>query len=212
MPDCKTDTTQETTSDAPLVAIKPGVLIKPIAFVLCLLPLIWLIGSGVEGNLGVNPVEATIRYLGDWALRFLLIALAVTPVRIMLGWSAISRLRRMLGLFAFFYIMLHVISYIGLDQFFYWTAIWDDITKRVYISLGMAASLMLVPLAVTSTNAMAIKLGGRKWRRLHQLVYPAAVLGVIHYFMMIKADYTEPLAYALILTFLFGVRLYKKWA
>jgi len=118
----------------------------------------------------------------------------------------------MLGLFAFFYVILHFSSYIGLDQFFYWSGIWQDIVKRVYITLGMAAVLMLTPLAVTSTDKMIKRLGGRKWRRLHRLVYPAAVLGVIHFYMMLKADYTEPAIYAVILACFFGVRIYKKWA
>lgn len=207
-----TDTIQEAIPAGRRTAKKSDLFMKPAAFALCILPLIWLIGRGLEGNLGANPVEAITRYLGDWALRFLLIALAVTPVRIITGWSAVMRLRRMLGLFAFFYVLLHLISYAGLDHFFCWIAIWEDITKRVYITLGMAAVMILVPLAVTSTDAMAKILGGKMWRRLHQLVYPAAVLGVIHYFMMIKADYTEPFVYAVILASLFCIRLYKRWA
>lgn len=117
----------------------------------------------------------------------------------------------MLGLFAYFYVLLHLFSYIGLDQFFYWTGIWQDIIKRIYITLGLAAVLLLTPLAITSTDKMIKRLGGRTWRRLHVLVYPAAILGVIHFYMMIKADFTEPLIYALILSVLLGFRIYKKW-
>jgi sulfoxide reductase heme-binding subunit YedZ len=176
------------------------------------MPLVLLVVRAATGGLGANPIEAITRDLGDWALRFILIALAVTPLRIVTGISAIGRLRRMLGLFAFFYVVLHFMSYIGLDQFFFWPGIWQDIVKRVYITLGMLAVLLLLPLALTSTDGMVKKVGGKTWRRLHRLVYPAAILGVIHYFMMIKADYTQPLIYAAVLASLFGVRLYKKWA
>lgn len=186
--------------------------LKPVAHVLCLAPLAWLIYLGFTNGLGANPVEFVIRYLGDWALRFLLIALAVTPVRILTGWLPVARLRRMLGLYAFTYIVLHIMSYVGLDHFFDWATIWADIVKRTYITVGMGSLLMLIPLAVTSTDGMIRRLGGARWRRLHMLVYPAGVAGVIHYFLMIKAGYKEPLFYALILTALFGARLYKRLA
>ncbi len=186
--------------------------LKPVVFILCLLPLVWLIAQGLTGGLGANPIEALIRGLGDWALRFLLIALAVTPVRIITGWLGIARLRRMLGLFAFFYVMLHVLSYVGLDQLFNLARLWDDVVKRIYITFGMAAFLMLIPLAITSTDKMVKRLGGTTWRRLHRAVYVAAIAATIHYFLMIKAGYTEPMIYAAILAVLFAVRLYKKWA
>ena len=157
---------------------------------LCLLPLAWLIFRAVTGALGANPIEAITRDLGDWALRFILIALAITPIRVLTGWTAIGRLRRMLGLYAYFYVILHLSSYIGLDQFFFWSGIWHDILKRIYITLGMVAVILLTALAVTSTDAMIKRLCGRRWRQLHRLVYPAAVLGVIHFYMMLKADYT----------------------
>ena len=207
-----TDTVQTKPVSQKRLTAKPDRWLKPVVIVLCLGPLGWLIGRAFIGDLGANPIEAITRYLGDWALRFLLIALSVTPVRLLTGWTIVGRLRRMLGLFAFFYVVLHLSSYVGLDQFFYWMGIWQDIVKRVYITLGMGAVLMLLPLAITSTDAMTKRLGGRAWRRLHRLSYPAAVLGVIHFFMMIKADYTEPVIYALILSLLFGVSLYKKWA
>jgi sulfoxide reductase heme-binding subunit YedZ len=187
-------------------------------FLLCLWPFAWvllqvaIVLQGGTGGLGANPVEFIIRYLGDWALRFLLIALAVTPLRIVTGWIMVARLRRMLGLFAYFYVCVHIMSYVGLDHMFDWATIWADIVKRTYITVGMAALLMLTPLAITSTDKMVRRLGGARWRKLHMLVYPAGIAGVIHYFLMIKAGYQEPLIYALILTALFGIRLYKAWA
>jgi methionine sulfoxide reductase heme-binding subunit len=185
--------------------------LKPTVFVLCLLPLTWLIAQGLTGGLGANPIEALIRGLGDWALRFLLITLAVTPFRITTGWLRVAQLRRMLGLFTFFYAVLHALSYVGLDHLFNWPVLWEDITKRIYITLGMAALLMLLALAVTSTDNMVRRLGGLNWRRLHRIVYVAAIVAVTHYFLMIKADYTDPIIYASILATLFGIRLYKKW-
>ena len=183
--------------------------LKPAVFAVALLPLIILVGRALVGDLGANPIEAVTRNLGDWALRFLLIALAVTPLRLLTGWTALARLRRMLGLFAFFYVCLHMLAYIGLDQFFGWLAIWRDIVKRVYITIGMAALVTLVPLAITSTDAMARRLGGSRWRALHRLVYLAGILGVLHYFFMIKAGYIEPAIYAVILAALLGIRVVR---
>ena len=186
--------------------------LKPTAHVLCILPLAWLLYlTFITGNLGANPVEYIIRYLGDWALRFLLIALAVTPVRILTGWLMVARLRRMIGLYAFSYVLLHITGYVVIDHFFDWKTIWADIVKRTYITVGMAALLMLLPLAVTSTDGMIRRLAGERWRKLHRLVYPAGVAGVIHYFLMIKAGYQQPLLYAVILTILLGIRLYRRW-
>jgi sulfoxide reductase heme-binding subunit YedZ len=181
--------------------------LKPLVFILCLLPLAWLAARAASAGLGANPIEALIRYLGDWALRVLLIALAVTPLRRITGWQWLARLRRMLGLFAFFYVVLHLLSYVGIDQFFDWAAIGRDIVKRTYITIGMAAVVMLIPLAVTSTDAMVSRLGGRRWRRLHQLVYVIGPLGVIHHWMMVKKDLTEPMIHAAILAMLLGWRV-----
>ncbi|MGB1875533.1 MAG: sulfite oxidase heme-binding subunit YedZ [Rhodospirillaceae bacterium] len=206
------DTTESVRATEPRSKTKRVSWQKPAIFCLCLLPLAWLVVRAVTGDLGANPIEAITRYLGDWALRFILIALAVTPIRVLTGWTTVGRFRRMLGLFAFFYVLLHLLSYVGLDQFFYWSGIWQDIIKRIYITLGMAAVLMLALLAATSTDKMVKRLGAKRWRELHRLVYPAAVLGVIHFFMMLKADYTEPTIYAVILAGLFGIRIYKKWA
>jgi len=180
---------------------------KPVVFVLCLGPLGWFGWLAVSGGLGVNPIEATNRYFGDWGLRFLLIALAVTPLREVTGWNVLGRFRRMLGLYAFFYVFLHLASYIGLDLFFDWRALWADVLKRRYITIGMIGFLLLVPLAATSTKGWIRRLGGRRWRKLHRAVYAAGVLGVLHFFLMIKAGYQEPAVYAAILAALLGWRI-----
>lgn len=185
--------------------------LKPAVFVASLAPLAWLVWHALFGYLGVNPIETVNRYLGDWALRFLLIALAVTPMRQVSGWAPVARLRRMLGLFAFFYVCLHLSSYLGLDLFFDWQALGKDIVKRRYITFGMIAFALLVPLALTSTDGMIRRLGGRRWRRLHMLVYPVAVLAVVHYWMMVKADIRQPALYAALLAVLLGYRVMARW-
>lgn len=184
--------------------------LKPATFALSLLPFAWWAWRAANGQLGANPIEATTRYFGDWALRYLLIALAVTPVRLLTGWNLVGRLRRMLGLFAFFYVALHVMSYVGLDLFFDMGLLVQEIVKRAYITVGMFALVILIALAVTSTDGMVRRLGGKRWRRLHMLVYPAAIAGVIHYYMMVRAGFMEPLIYACILAALFAVRIVKK--
>ncbi|MGE4062032.1 MAG: sulfite oxidase heme-binding subunit YedZ [Rhodospirillaceae bacterium] len=184
--------------------------LKPAAFALSLLPFAWWAWRAAAGQLGANPIEATTRYFGDWALRFLLIALAVTPVRLLTGWAGIARLRRMLGLFAFFYVVLHVMGYVGLDLFFDMPLLVQEIIKRNYITVGMFALVILIALAATSTDRMAKRLGGRRWRRLHMLVYPAAIAGVIHFYMMVRAGFLEPLIYALILAALFAIRIVRR--
>ena len=183
-------------------------VIKPIVFAACLVPLGLLVWRGFTDGLGANPIEASNRFLGDWALRFLLIALCITPIRILTKWNAAVRFRRMLGLFAFSYVCLHLTSYIVLDQFFDWQAIWKDIVKRWYITVGMTAFVFLIPLAVTSTKGWIKRIGGKTWQNLHKLVYPTAVLGIFHFYMMLKADFREPLLYAVILVVLFGIRIY----
>lgn len=185
--------------------------LKPVVFTACLVPLAWLVWQALFGYLGVNPIETVNRYLGDWALRFVLIALAVTPLRKITGWAQLARLRRMLGLFAFFYVCLHLSSYLGLDLFFDWQALAKDVVKRRYITLGMVAFLMLVPLAVTSTDAMIRRLGGRRWRMLHKMVYAVGILGVVHYWMMVKADIRQPMMYAAVLAVLLGYRIAAHW-
>jgi len=180
---------------------------KPLVFTLCLAPLMWLGWQAFAGGLGANPIEAVNRFLGDWALRFLLISLAVTPLKAVLGLPVLIRFRRMLGLYAFFYVFLHLSSYIGLDQFFAWGEIWADIVKRNFITVGMIAFALLVPLACTSTKGMIKRLGASRWKKLHMLVYPAAILAVFHFLMMVKADIREPLIYAAVLAVLLGYRV-----
>ena len=185
-------------------------VVKPAIFVLCLGPVAWYGWLAFTGGLGANPIEATNRYYGEWGLRFLLIALAVTPLREAFGFKVLARFRRLIGLYAFFYVFLHLTSYIALDQFFDLAAIWGDIVKRNFITVGMVAFVMLVPLAVTSTIGWQKRLGGKSWQRLHRVVYAAGILGVIHFYMMIKADFREPLIYAAILATLLGWRIFKR--
>ena len=180
---------------------------KPVIWLLALTPLAWLMWQAFNQNLGPNPAEAMNRFLGDWAFRFLLIALAVTPVRLVTGNATVVRFRRLLGLFAFFYVALHLTSYIVVDQFFDWAAIWKDIVKRTYITLGMGGFVILLALAATSTKGMIKRLGGRNWNRLHKSVYLAGVLGAIHFIMMRKGFQLEPLIYAGILALLLAARL-----
>lgn len=159
-------------------------------------------------TLGVNPIEFVTRSTGTWTLVALLATLAVTPLRRLTGWSELARVRRMLGLFAFFYAVLHFTTYIWVDQFFDLRAIVADIWKRPFITVGFSAFLLLLPLAATSTNAMARRLGVRRWRALHQCVYAIATLGVLHFWWLVKRDLTEPIAYASVLALLLGVRLW----
>lgn len=187
-------------------------IIKPLIFVAALVPLGLLVSDAVADALGPNPVEAIRLRTGDWTLRFLLITLAVTPVRRLSGWNALIRVRRMLGLFAFFYACLHLITYLWLDQGFYWSGIVEDVVERPYITIGVASFLLLVPLAATSTNGMVRRLGGKRWRRLHRLVYPAAFAGVFHYLWLVKADTREPLIYLAVLVGLMLLRLpWRGW-
>lgn len=184
--------------------------LKAALFLLCLVPLAGLIQGIVSDSLGANPIEAVTLSLGDWALRFLLITLAVTPLRRLSGLNWLLRLRRMLGLYAFFYALLHVLSYAWLDQFFDWGDILKDIVKRPFITFGFAAFVLLIPLAATSNNAMIKRLGGRRWQWLHRTVYAIAVFGVLHFWWMVKLDITQPAIYAAVLSLLLGMRLY--WA
>lgn len=182
-------------------------MLKTIVFALCLLPLAWLVWDGLHGNLGTNPVEEITHRTGDWTLRLLLITLTVTPARRLLGWNFLLRLRRMLGLSAFFYACLHFLTYVWFDQFFWWDEIAKDIVKRPFITVGFAAFVLLIPLAVTSTNAMMKRLG-RRWLQLHRLVYVSATLGVLHYLWLVKADIQRPLIYGVLLAALLAYRAY----
>lgn len=175
-------------------------------FLLCLVPLIRLLVLGMSGGLGANPIEFITRSTGTWTLVGLLLTLSVTPLRRLTGRPRLVRYRRMLGLFAFFYASLHFVTYLWLDQFFDPAAIVRDIVKRPFITVGFAAFLLLIPLAATSTNAMMRRLG-RNWQRLHRLVYPIALLGVLHYLWLVKKDLTEPLIYGAVLLVLLAARL-----
>ncbi len=183
---------------------------KPVLFVVCLLPLAWLTYKAIFIGLGANPIEKITRFTGDWTLRLLLITLAITPVRILFNVQWV-KYRRMLGLFAFFYAFVHFMIWLGVDQFFDLHDIAKDIMKRPYITVGFSALVLLIPLAVTSTNAM-IKRLGKNWKRLHQAVYAIGVLGVLHYLWLVKADNREPLIYAAILIGLFAVRAWNEAA
>lgn len=184
-------------------------LIKPAAFVLCLLPFALLLWDLFHNQLGANPVEKLTHRSGEWALRFLLITLAVAPLRRMTGWHGVLRLRRMLGLYTFFYAVLHFAIWLVFDHFFDLNAIVQDIIKRPYITVGFTAFVLLIPLAATSTNAMMRRLG-RRWTMLHQLVYVAATLGVMHYLWLVKADVREPVIYGMILIALLLARVWHQ--
>ena len=184
---------------------------KPLVFALCLLPLSWLLYQVVQDLLGANPQEALIRATGDWALRFLVIVLAVTPLRELSGLSALARYRRMLGVFMYFYALLHFLSYSGFDMGFDVADIFNDIVKRPFILVGSLALLLLTPLAATSFNAAIRALGAQRWQRLHRLVYAVAGLAILHFFWMRagKNDFAEVAVYAGILALLLGWRLRK---
>ena len=181
--------------------------VKPIVFLLCLVPLGALIWDGFQGALGANPIEKVTHITGQWTLRFLLLTLFVTPARKILGWHYLLRLRRMLGLYTFFYACLHLLTYLVLDQFFDVNEIIKDILKRPYITVGFSAFVLLIPLAITSTNSMMKRLG-RRWKSLHQLVYVIAVLAILHFLWLVKADNLEPLIYAFVLILLFAARIW----
>jgi len=187
--------------------------LKALVFLAALYPFGRLAASAVwfPELLGANPAEYITRSLGDWCLRLLLITLAVTPLRRITGWNWLLRLRRMLGLFAFFYAVVHFASYIAFDHVFDVVEILKDVVKRPFITVGFTALLLLVPLAATSTNAMVRRLGARNWRALHRLVYPIAILGVLHFWWMVKRDVTEPAIYAALLAALLGHRVFHAW-
>jgi sulfoxide reductase heme-binding subunit YedZ len=189
-------------------------LLKVPVFLACLVPFGQLVLEAFEVagfSLGANPVEELIHHCGLWGLKFLLITLAVTPVRRITGWAWLLRFRRMFGLFAFFYLCLHFMAYAGVDQRFDFAAIGEDILERPYITLGITGLTLLIPLALTSTAGMMRRLG-RRWQRLHRLVYVAAILGAWHFWWQVKKDISEPLIYAGILALLLGFRVVRaKW-
>lgn len=186
-------------------------ILKPILFILLLLPATYY-GWGLWADkLGANPLEAVIRGLGDWGLRILLLTLLVSPLRRLLDWAQLLRIRRMLGLYAYFYVVLHLLGYLWFDQFFDWQEIWLDILERPFITVGMISVVLLTPLALTSTKGMVRRLG-KNWKRLHWLVYPISMLAILHFWWMVKLDKTEPAIYAVLLAILLGERLYRRFA
>ncbi|HWQ39272.1 MAG TPA: protein-methionine-sulfoxide reductase heme-binding subunit MsrQ [Burkholderiales bacterium] len=186
--------------------------IKAAAFALCLLPFLRLAWRAFAGTLGVNPIETITHSTGWWALAFLLITLAVTPLRRLLQWPWLLRLRRMFGLFAFFYACVHFSIWLVFDHFFDWPAILADIVKRPYITVGFTAFVLMIPLAATSTNAMVRRLGATQWQRLHRFVYPIALLGVLHFLWLVKKDIREPMVFVAILATLLGARVaHRLW-
>jgi len=181
--------------------------IKAAVFVLCLLPLGLLLWRAANGQLTANPIEFITHTTGWWTLALLMITLSVTPLRRMLDLPWLLRLRRMLGLYAFFYACLHFLTWLVLDQFFDWHAILKDLVKRPYITVGFTAFVLLLPLAATSTNAMVRRLGAKRWLALHRLVYVIATLGVVHFLWLVKKDIREPVAFGVVLAILLGVRV-----
>ncbi len=199
-------------------------VLKPAVFLAGLGPAAWLVYAALTGNLSVNPLEDITHQTGLWAIRFISLTLAVTPLRRLSGWNDVIRFRRMLGLFAFFYGTMHFLIYVIADRFaaldfpdgiVAWStarnlaaSVGEDIYKRPFITIGFAAFVCMVPLALTSTAGMIRRLGGQRWRRLHRLIYVTGVAAVVHYWWLVKADVTDPLLYAIIVAVLLGIRVY----
>jgi methionine sulfoxide reductase heme-binding subunit len=181
---------------------------KFLIFINALVPLAFLFWDAYFQKLGANPVEFFLRTTGVLTLVFLFITLAVTPLRKYFGWNQLIKFRRMLGLFAFFYAFLHLITYGIFDKSFDISAIVTDVWQRPFIAVGMLAFFLLIPLSITSTNGMIKRLGGKNWARLHKLTYVIAILGVIHFWMIVKSDLTYPFLFAIVLAFLLGYRIY----
>ena len=180
--------------------------IKPALFIACLIPFAQLAYGFYTDDLTANPIEYITRFTGSWALIILITSLAVTPLRKILGWGALIKYRRMLGLFAFFYAVLHFLTYMVLDHFFDFQAIVKDIFKRPYVTAGFTSLVLMIPLALTSTAAMIRRLG-KRWQQLHRLVYIAAAAGVLHFYWLVKSDIRRPAQYGAVLALLLGVRL-----
>jgi methionine sulfoxide reductase heme-binding subunit len=203
----------------PLARIANSVLVskwtKVLVFLLCLVPAAVLAWKIFQNDLGANPVEFVEHWTGDWTLRFLIITLCVTPLRKLLKTPQLIRFRRMLGLFAFFYVCLHFSTWIGLDRYFNAHEMWADVIKRRFITVGFAGFVLLVPLAVTSTKGWIRRLGGKRWQMLHRGIYFAAIAGVIHYAWLVKSDEHKPLQYAAmvgaLLAWRIGAWARKRW-
>ena len=181
---------------------------KPLVFLLCLVPTALVVTDalGITGSLGANPIEEILDRFGNWGLRFILITLAITPLRRLTGWSWLSRFRRMIGLFTFFYVLMHFTTWFVLDRDLMISEVIDDIIKRPFILIGFSAFLILLALAVTSFTAIRRRMG-RNWQIMHNAVYAVGILGVWHYWWQVKKDITEPLIYATILSTLLGARI-----
>ena len=182
---------------------------KVAVFLLCLVPTAWLIFAALTDQLSANPIKDITEETGTWALRLLLLTLAVTPFRKLTGWNEVIRYRRMLGLYAFFYGFLHLLTYAWLDQFFSIPDIVQDVYKRPFITAGFSAFVVMIPLAITSTKKRIARLGGRRWQLLHRLTYVGAIAAVVHYLWLVKADTRRPLAYGFLLSLLLGFRVLK---
>ena len=180
--------------------------LKAIVFVACLIPITVLVWAAASQQLSANPLEDIRDTTGIWTLRLLIATLCITPIRRLTGWHGLIRLRRMLGLFAFFYGVLHYVSYVWLDKFFNITSMAEDLMKRPFIMAGYASFAMLVPLAVTSTKKWIVRLGGRRWQLLHRLIYLSTAAGIAHYFWRVKLDVQAPIIYGLVLTLLLAAR------
>jgi len=189
----------------------PHPWLEPAILLGSLVPAAAIVTRGVRGELGANPIAQALNQLGLVALVFLLAALACTPAKILFGWTWPLRIRRMLGLLAFLYATLHVATYTGLDQVFDWPAIWKDVSKRSFIFVGFAAFVLLVPLALTSTNGAVRRLGFARWKLLHRLAYVVPTLAVVHFFWRVKKDVSEPVTYGGVLTVLLAIRLVAYW-
>jgi sulfoxide reductase heme-binding subunit YedZ len=185
--------------------------LKPAAFVLALVPLVWLAYRFATDQLSVNPLDDLTDETGTWALRFIVLTIAITPLRELTGWSSIAGFRKMSGNFAFFYGSLHFLTYLSFDKLFVWSEIVPDLTARRFIVAGFMAWLLMLPLAITSPAFMARWMGGKAWKRLHRAVYAVAVLGVVHYLWLVKFDIQRPLIYGAIVFMLLGYRIWAWW-
>jgi len=184
-------------------------ILKPALFLACLVPIVWLILDTLTGHLSANPLEDIRDRTGIWTLRFLMITLSVTPLRYITQWRSLTRFRRMLGLFAFFYALVHFITYIWLDQYYAFDEILKDMfSKRPFIITGFISFVLLIPLAITSTSKWIGRLGGKRWQMLHRLIYVSAAAGVLHYYWRVKLDIRNPVAYAALLAVLLGFRVW----
>lgn len=169
---------------------------KVLVFLICAIPFVQLCVKLLRSDLGPNPVETLQHTTGDWTLNFLVFTLAITPLRRIFKLPELIRFRRMLGLFAFFYVVMHFLTYLGPDQGFNFSGMWDDVVKRKFVTVGFIALVLMIPLAATSTAGMIRRLGGKRWQALHRLIYVCAILGVIHYYWLVKSDVRKPLIYA----------------